>query len=267
MHFGDFYILYRQVKPVNDNPVVTIVMTLLILSPMLYFIGKYYWDTRNNEAWEQGIFPDNLKFTRDNLMEAYICLAAKLVQAHTEDAGEKLLYMNQYFRRYFADSYYNFSESLSYSYAHPIQPRTVTRWINRHLNKKELKIQMVYFLAGLAMVDGQFHPKEHRLLNSIASDLGITDKEFASIIGMYSYKHERSTSTPTSDKTLRKLCCKVLGVPETANMQQIKKAYRKLVKLHHPDKFANESREQQEIAEERFREVQKAYEAMEKLLR
>lgn len=46
-------------------------------------------------------------------------------------------------------------------------------------------------------------------------------------------------------------------------MDEVKKAYRQLVKLHHPDRFASEAKEQQEIAQERFVEIQKAYELIE----
>ena len=47
-------------------------------------------------------------------------------------------------------------------------------------------------------------------------------------------------------------------------MVEIKKAYRTLVKKHHPDRFATNSIEQQKIAESRFIEIQKAYETIEK---
>jgi molecular chaperone DnaJ len=45
-----------------------------------------------------------------------------------------------------------------------------------------------------------------------------------------------------------------LGVPETASAEEIKKAYRKLAKKHHPDANQNDSR-----AAERFKEVGEAY--------
>lgn len=50
---------------------------------------------------------------------------------------------------------------------------------------------------------------------------------------------------------------KILGVPKTANTNQIKKAYRKLAKEYHPDKNKNDP-----SAEEKFKELGNAYEVL-----
>ena len=49
----------------------------------------------------------------------------------------------------------------------------------------------------------------------------------------------------------------VLGVPENASMDEIKKAYRKLSRLYHPDANINNPNKKQ--AEEKFKQVQEAY--------
>lgn len=50
---------------------------------------------------------------------------------------------------------------------------------------------------------------------------------------------------------------KTLGVPRSANADEIKKAYRRLVRQHHPDANPDDPR-----AEERFKEIQQAYETV-----
>lgn len=49
----------------------------------------------------------------------------------------------------------------------------------------------------------------------------------------------------------------VLGVPRTATNDEIKKAYRKLCKKYHPDSYVNNPLA--DLAEEKFKEVQAAY--------
>ena len=53
---------------------------------------------------------------------------------------------------------------------------------------------------------------------------------------------------------------KVLGVSPDASEDEIKKAYRKLSRKYHPD--ANMNNPNKEEAEENFKKVQQAYEAI-----
>ncbi len=53
---------------------------------------------------------------------------------------------------------------------------------------------------------------------------------------------------------------RVLGVPPTASEEEIKKAYRKLSRMYHPDSNMNKSEYEKKQAEEKFKEVQTAYE-------
>ena len=54
----------------------------------------------------------------------------------------------------------------------------------------------------------------------------------------------------------------VLGVPQGASEEEIKAAYRELVKKYHPDKYQNNPLA--DLAEEKLREVNEAYEYLEK---
>ena len=49
----------------------------------------------------------------------------------------------------------------------------------------------------------------------------------------------------------------ILGVPRTATEDEIKKAYRKLARKHHPDVNPNDK-----SAEEKFKKINEAYEVL-----
>ena len=54
----------------------------------------------------------------------------------------------------------------------------------------------------------------------------------------------------------------VLGVAKDASEADIKKAYRKAAMKYHPDKFSNASEKEKKEAEEKFKEVNEAYQVI-----
>ena len=59
--------------------------------------------------------------------------------------------------------------------------------------------------------------------------------------------------------------CKVLGIDSTATPEDLKKAYRDLVKQWHPDQFQNNSRLQSN-AQEKLQEINEAYRQLQPLI-
>lgn len=254
-----------QSPPPNTGP-SDFMVAIMIFGPIVVFLSYYSYLRYFASNWENGQFPKLLRYNRDNLLEAYICLAARMIQSDTKEAGKKVVYMNTYFNRHFPDAHYDFSDSLTYSYRNPISIQSVSAWLVLKLPHRKQRIQIMYFLAGLAFVDGDITSREMKILLTLRDLLKISPKEFESVIGMYQQKRKRAEpKTKSSKKTIKSLACKILGVSEHASMDEIKKAYRSLVKIHHPDRFSNESLEQQNIAKERFIEIQKAYEALEQI--
>ncbi len=54
----------------------------------------------------------------------------------------------------------------------------------------------------------------------------------------------------------------LLGVDKNASESDIKKAYRKLAMKYHPDKFSNASEKEKKDAEEKFKEINEAYQVL-----
>ena len=239
-------------------------LSLAIAFPFILAALYVIYKNLTSTAWEKGKFPEDLKYSKDNLIEAYVCLSAWMIRLDRRSSKEKIEYMNQYFRSHLGNR--DFTESLNFAYKHTIEVSTITRWLNIHLDQKS-RSQVLYFLVGLALIDGKLNVMENNLLNQVRQVLGISPKELKSIIASYYQQRHRqqqktksSTSSSYSRKSALKLSYEVIGVSEHAGMDEVKKAYRTLVKKHHPDRFATESQEQQNIANQRFLEIQKAYE-------
>ena len=57
---------------------------------------------------------------------------------------------------------------------------------------------------------------------------------------------------------------KILEIEKSATDDEIKKAYRKMAKKYHPDRVVTQDEAIKKGAEEKFKQVQKAYETIQK---
>ncbi|MHA7942318.1 TerB family tellurite resistance protein [Formosa sp. 3Alg 14/1] len=112
------------------------------------------------------------------------------------------------------------------------------------------RLQLLHFLFGIAKADGNVSADEVEVINEISNYLGIRALDFESIKAMF-YN--------SSDNAY-----KILEIDKTATNDQIKKAYRTMAKKYHPDKVLHLGEEHQKGAEEKFRQVQDAYDQLQK---
>ncbi len=232
------------------------------------FIGGlifYTYKTRHAKSWRKGIFPFSLKPTDDNFLEAFLALGAKLILINYADSKGKTTYLNNYFNRYFKFSNYNFGDSLLFSLKYPIQTKSVTDWLKLHNKDESSRSQVVYFLTGLTLVTGSINKRELAFLMEINNQLELPPENLKQIIAIYasySQSNESASKKTKKTKTRNELDFSILGVEQNATQQEIKKAYRTLVKIHHPDNFAQHSEYQQKLASDKFIEIQNAYERL-----
>jgi len=250
----------------NFEPVVDLPDWLVILLFGIPFVGGislYIYKTRHARSWRKGIFPQTLKPTEDNYLEAYLALGAKLMLYNYQESKEKIQFINQYFHRYFPAATYNFGDSLLFSLKYPIKTETITDWMKMHLKDEGSRSQIIYFLTGLALINGNMNSAELNFLKKINADLELAPDNLTKIIAIYAaYSEHRKETKEQKSSPSTKYAHEILGVPKNATSEEIKKAYRKLVKLHHPDKFATGTESQQKMAAEKFVEIQNAYESL-----
>ena len=112
----------------------------------------------------------------------------------------------------------------------------------------ETRLQILHFLFGIANADGSVSDSELQKLSQIASGLSLNLPDFESIKAMFIKNTDNAY--------------KILEVEPNASQDEIKTAYRNMVKKYHPDKIRSDNTAMIKGAEEKFREVQRAYEIL-----
>ena len=138
----------------------------------------------------------------------------------------------------------------------------------RRLNLKMMFLQIQF---SAVWADGDFSASERALLVHIARRLGIPDQLFRQIEAMVGAFARRASGgawqgTGASEAQMRASelhqSYEILGVSPKDDDDQIKRAYRKLMNQHHPDKLVAKGlpEEMMEVATRRAAEIQNAYE-------
>ena len=117
-----------------------------------------------------------------------------------------------------------------------------------------------------AFADGSLHPNERQVLYVIAEELGISRAQFDQFLSMmeggrqFGGGQQGGYQQAQRGPTLYD-ACKVLGVRSSDDAATIKRAYRKLMSEHHPDKLVAKGLppEMMEMAKQKAQEIQAAY--------
>lgn len=246
------------------DAIQTIVFILFLLLAILWF--KNYFESA---FWTKGEIPPSFGKSKENLIEILIALSYNVMKLQREGYREKQQYLYDYLKKfnYFEDTT-EFLNSFKGTKNMPLKSASIVKWINKHYPDENQKINITYFIAGLCFQDGEISPREMKYLHTFTRGLRIRH-HFEAIIGTYKQKESekkqyKSRNTKTSTSHNNNLVFKILEIHPTEDFAEIKKAYRKLVKIHHPDRLTDASELEISIAQDRFIEIQKAYEILEK---
>lgn len=115
----------------------------------------------------------------------------------------------------------------------------------------ETRLQIIHFLFGIAKSDGHISTEELKKIEEIAVYFGISPIDLMSIKAMFLHKDNK----PNLNNAYA-----ILEIEPSATDSEVKKAYREMAKKYHPDKVISDNEAIKKGAEEKFKQVQLAYE-------
>jgi DnaJ like chaperone protein len=114
---------------------------------------------------------------------------------------------------------------------------------------------MVTLLLQIAHADGSLHSAEERLIQQIARDLGLTDRDYQECRALF------GGASVSGDSAYE-----ALGVAPDATEAEIKKAYRRIAREYHPDVLQSKGLPEDfmQFAKEKLQKVNEAYDVIKK---
>ena len=110
-----------------------------------------------------------------------------------------------------------------------------------------------------AWADGGLHPEERSLLQHIAARLGLSRADYIQLENMFGSAVSASADGPSLESAYT-----TLGVSPDTPYDDVKRAYRRLMNRHHPDKLAAKGlpEEMMQAATERTQQIKAAWETV-----
>lgn len=149
----------------------------------------------------------------------------------------------------------------------PIE-QTLKRLRDSCLSQKNLLRMFMEIQIMAAIADGEISTVERHLLLQISQQLGILRMEYERIedrvrVAMQSAGSEQVGERTHNERTIRDAHV-MLGIKKDATDREVKKAYRRLLSQHHPDKLVSKGlpEEMMKLATQKTHEIRQAYEVI-----
>jgi len=213
-----------------------------------YFLGSFFDSGNKGTNGRQTLFRQESVSPAEFELNL-LSLCSIIIKADGQATSRELDYVRQYFVATYGKDKAN---AIFRTFNEVIKKREIsTERISLYMTRRtryEVRLQLLHFLFGVAQADGLVSQAEAYKLEEISRYFKIGRHDFESIRAMFIKSGDNAY--------------KILEIDKAASNDEVKKAYRKMAKKYHPDKVITADEAIRKGAEEKFKEVQKAYETI-----
>lgn len=236
-----------------------------------YFLYFFFKELKNNGFNFKILFFQNTKTYQKELL----LLTAYVLSVDGNVTQKELNFVYWFIERNFGKEELSRSKRLLDVYL------TKRIKIERSLHKidyeedKYTKTQILNYLIKISTIDGLLSNKELIALKEICKGIGLNFGILKSLLGSHSFITEKQREQQTkqqsknksiyyqkqktrTSKTKLQLSYSILGLTEGSSSSEIKKAYRKMVVLYHPDKIQHLDDAFKKSAKDKFFKINEA---------
>lgn len=210
--------------------------------------------------------PAHWRYSDRNVMLVYIYLSGWLVRKLPGGATERNGFIQSYFKERFKGVVFDTAEEMQRALNYPVHVRSIAAWVNKRMRKPNERKQLMDYLIALVCDRERTAQMQLVALMRFADLIGI---QLAYVEQQINWYRERNNPDSETDPMLdllvnrpykRRNALKIMRLTDPITVEQLKKAYRKLAKEFHPDALHTASETEKLAAQQRFREIQEAYE-------
>jgi len=248
---------------------MTQILILIVVVAIFYWLSRSF--SQNQHTYTRNQFA-GFKLNKDALAHSelglFVALSAKVAKADGRvDELEAELVSNMFsdISALFPDPEATkkvlkeiFDEEKNAPHNLDLVAQALYKTLEKDVHKRQ---KMVEFLVNLTYIDGTLSQSEEDMLHRIAYHLGFSEQDLKAMMERFGSHHRNSVKESSIDQAYA-----LLGITTEATNDEVKKAYRALVREYHPDiiKSQGASDEYLKEATEKVQDINAAYEMIKK---